>query len=861
MADQSTVKSLLQTYIPDIHSYNEILAADNSILPNWQTFFSSLLKIGREEIQNRNKDILRLMKENGVAYNIYNDPSGQSRPWELDSIPQIISAREWETINAGLIQRAALFDLILKDVYGPQTLIKEGIIPQELIYLHPGFIRSCVNIKLPGTQNLILYAADMARGNDGRIWIISDRTQAPSGAGYALENRHAMSSVLPELFNNLSVKRLSPYFDALQNALTAIAPHKTENPRVVILTPGPENETYFEHSYLAAYLGLTLVQGNDLIVKDNFVWLKTIEGLEKIDVILRRLDDNYCDPLELKSNSLLGVAGLMQVVRKGNVAIANPLGSSIVENAGLVPFLPAIARHFWGKELIMPSIATWWCGQPKEMQYVVDNLRTLVIRRIFRNEAGTRSTIDGASLTNEEAVALIVKIKANPYLYTGQEKIDFSSNPSWVDGEVKPCHSLFRSFLVSSNNSYIAMPGGLTRTSSAENSFVISNQLGGISKDTWILSSEDDEEQPMTLQLKTETSQHPAYKRSLPSHTAENLFWVGRYTERVIYNARLQRAVMQRILQSNKAVKMDSESAEDLLLQVLTQCTYTFPGFCEDSDEETERRTALYDNTWTELKDVLYNEKRNGSLSNNLLLLKNAVYSVRNFWALDTWRVLRQMEEEWDKAKKYPAPDPLRMISTIDTLKTFMFAFLGLNRESVRREQGWNIMDLGRKLEQSLYSINLLKNTFQKKQQAQTEHELMESVLIATQSLITYRYTYQDHLQLPLVLELLMLDMNYPKSLAYLVHKIKRYVSDLPKAGKEAALSEQERLILEADTLLKLMNGMSLSQHDSFTKEYKVLNDFLEKLYTLLANTSLLVSKTYFTHSRVQKQLFTTNLL
>jgi len=858
MPQQSHVQSLLQQYIPDIPSYNEVLDGNAAIQPQWEVFFSSLLKIGPEEIQHRNNDILRLMKENGVAYNIYNDPSGQSRPWELDPIPKIISAREWEHINAGLIQRAGLFDLILKDIYGPQQLIKEGIIPQELIYLHPGFLRSCVNVSLPGTQHLILYAADMARGHDGRMWIISDRTQAPSGAGYALENRHAMSTVLPELFNDLQVKRLSPYFDALQKALTAIAPHKTDNPRVVILTPGPDNETYFEHAYLAAYLGFTLVQGNDLVVKDNFVWLKTIEGLEKIDVILRRLDDTYCDPLELKSNSLLGVPGLMQVVRKGNVAIANPLGSSIVENAGLVPFLPAIARYFLGEELLMPSIATWWCGQPKELQYVISNLHSLVIRRIFRNEAGTRSTIDGASLSKEDAAALIETIKANPHLYTGQEKINFSANPSWVDGQVTPCHSLFRSFLVSHNNSYMAMPGGLTRTNSAEDSFVISNQLGGISKDTWVLSADEEEQHPLTLQLRTEGSPCPVHKRSLPSHTAENLFWVGRYTERVIYNARLQRTVMQKMLQSSKVLNIEKSTTEYQLLQLLTQCTYSYPGFCE---EDRKKSKQVFSNPWTELTDVLYNEKRSGSLSNNLLLLKNAVYSVRNFWAVDTWRVLLQMEEEWEKARQQPMPEHLKMISTIDSLNTSMFAFLGMNRESVRREQGWNLLDIGRKLEQSLYIITLLRTSFQKKQTAQTEFELLEAVLTATQSLITYRYTYQDHLQLPLTLELLLLDMNYPKSLAYLVHKIKRYVGHLPKNNKEAALSEQERLMLEADTLLKLVNGAALAQHDPSTQEYKVLNDFLDKVYNLLVNTSLLVSKTYFTHSQVQKQLFTANLL
>jgi uncharacterized circularly permuted ATP-grasp superfamily protein/uncharacterized alpha-E superfamily protein len=860
MADQTTVHALLQQYIPALSSYNELFSGKGTMRPDWEAFFSSLHQLGPKEIQSRTNDILRLLKENGVAYNIYNDPSGQSRPWELDPIPQLITATEWDTINTALVQRAELFNLLLKDIYGPQTLIKEGILPQELIYMHPGFLRACANIALPEQQHLMLYAADMARGTDGRLWVISDRTQAPSGYGYALENRFAMSSVLPELFSNLQVRRLSPYFDSLQQALTNIAPNKTDNPRIVILTPGPDNETYFEHAYLAAYLGLTLVQGNDLMVKDNYVWLKTIEGLEKVDVIYRRLDDNYCDPLELRGDSLLGVPGLLQVVRKGNIAIANPLGSSIIENAGLVPFLPSIAKHFFGTDLLTKSIATWWCGQPKEMQYVIDHIPNLVIRRIFRNNAGTRSAIDGASLSAGEIAALAKEIKANPYLYVGQEKINFSSTPSWVDGKIQAGHSLIRSFLVSnSNNSYVAMPGGLTRTSYAENSFIISNQSGGISKDTWVLSAGDEHEQPVKLQLKSDAVQGSLHKRSLPSHTAENLFWVGRYTERVIYNARLQRTVMQYILQNIHLTDADTKASKEILLQAVTHCTFTYPGFVEQEEQEVNK--DLFLNPMQELTDILYNDSRTGSLSYNISMLKRSVYSVRNFWALDTWRVLRQMEEKWNEAKATKHLDHLGMIATIDTLNTSMFAFLGMNRESVRREQGWNILDLGRKLEQSLYIINLLKNIFQQKQQDKTEHDMLESVLIATQSLITYRYTYRDHLQLPLVLELLMLDMNYPKSLAYLVHKIKRYVSLLPKTIKNQPLSEQERLILEADTLLKLANGVALSQYNSQSKEYSVLTEFLEKLYSLLADTSLLISKTYFKHSLSQKQLFIANLV
>lgn len=399
------------------------------------------------------------------------------------------------------------------------------------------------------------------------------------------------------------------------------------------------------------------------------------------------------------------------------------------------------------------------------------------------------------------------------------------------------------------------MPGGLTR--STKNNFLISNQAGGISKDTWVIAGDEEKEQPVHVQLHTDGSPGKYLKRSLPSHTAENLFWVGRYTERVINNARLQRTVMQKILQS-KALLTD-EGADIILLKALTQCTYTYPGFFEEKDIVKVRE--LYTHPWKELMDVLFNEKRVGSLSSNISFLKNAVYSVRNFWALDTWRVLLQMDENWKRDKAQRHMEPLNMLSTIDSLNTSMFAFLGMNRESVRREQGWNIMDLGRKIEQSLYMIVLLKSIFDTQQNEKTEYELLESLLTASQSLITYRYTYRDHLQVPLTLELLLLDTNYPRSLAYLVKKIKRYVTELPKEGKELPLSTQQKLIEEADLLLKLADVNVLTHTEGAAKEYKKLHQFLDKLYQLIADTSTLVSKTYFRHSQTQKQLFTANLI
>ncbi len=423
---------VFRDYFKIHQSYGDLTGEDGKIHTHWETFFESYARLGGEEMKNRNNDTLRLLRENGVTYNIYGDPNGLNRPWKLDNIPFLINQENWTSIETGLSQRARLLNLILEDIYGERNLVKQGILPMELIYGHSGFLRPCSGIRQPGKQQLIVYAADIAKSADGRIWVVNDRTQAPSGSGYALENRTTMTRVIPELFNGLQVRHLSPYFTALRNGLNEVAPRQNLNPRIVILTPGSKNETYFEHSYLSSYLGFTLVQGNDLIVKNNFVWLKTMGGLERVDVILRRVDDIYCDPLELKADSQLGIPGLLQCVRSGNVSIANPLGSSILENPGLMPFLQQIARYFLSEDLILPTIATWWCGQPKELQYVLDNLPNLVIKKIHRSSTGS-SSMDGGALSASRLEACRQQIRANPALYVGQEKVEISLS-SCIDG-------------------------------------------------------------------------------------------------------------------------------------------------------------------------------------------------------------------------------------------------------------------------------------------------------------------------------------------------------------------------------------------------------------------------------------------
>jgi uncharacterized circularly permuted ATP-grasp superfamily protein/uncharacterized alpha-E superfamily protein len=829
----------------DIHqSYGELVGEDGKIRPHWETFFQTYTKLGETEINNRNTDTLRLLKENGVTYNIYGDPNGLNRPWKLDNIPFLISKDEWHSIESGLSQRAQLLNLVLEDIYGERNLIKKGIIPMELVYNHSGFLRPCSGVKQPGKHQLILYSADVAKSTEGKLWVVNDRTQAPSGSGYALENRTTMTRVIPELFNGLKVRHLSPYFTSLRNGLNEIAPHGNLNPRIVILTPGSKNETYFEHSYLSSYLGFTLVQGNDLIVKDNFVWLKTLGGLERVDVILRRVDDVYCDPLELRPDSQLGIPGLLQCARSGNVSIANPLGSSVLENPGLMPFLQQISRYFLSEDLILPTIASWWCGQPKELSYVLDNIQNLVIKKIHRSPTGS-SSIDGASLSPIQLEACKQLIKANPAMYVGQEKVEISLSPSLIEGRIVPQKVLYRTFLVSNQDQYLAMAGGLVRSSSDASNFIISSQSGGFSKDAWIISPEPGRVISTLKEIPDGVAE--TYHDMLPSHAAENLFWVGRYTERVLGNARFLRTVMQFLAEGNKLITENSRETERNLFESFTRYSYTLPGFVGEEAEE------IFADPWKELKDVLFNEKRPGGIRYNFLQFHKAIHEVRDHWSTDTWRVIRGMEEELQNGVPLTHHGHLQMIHTLDNLITSTVAFIGLNRESISREQGWIMLDLGRKLEQSLLVITMLKTTLVKKNKDQVEYNLQQSVLMSNESLVNYRYKYRRPLQSLLVIDLLLFDPNNPRSLTYQVVRLKSYLQNLPKNGAGYSLTEYERLILEADTLIKLADKNELAKADG--EEYAKLNSFLSKLYNILSAIPGVLSKAFFKHELTPKTI------
>ena len=845
-SDNQISGSIAQFYAPRLEAYDEMYAGEGKILPHWQVLMQELDQLGREGLERRHLEAQRLLRENGVTFNIYDGLRGMARPWELDPIPLFISAEEWSIIEAGLVQRAELLNLVLADIYGSQQLLKEGLLPPELVFGHAGFQRSCVGSIKAGDRALTICSSNLARGPDGRMWVIDDRAQSPSGAGYALENRMVMTRIAPALFRDCHVRRLAGFFQPFRDRLASLAPQNREDPRIVVLTPGPYSPSYFEHAYLANYLGYTLVQGDDLSVRDGRVWLKSLEGLHQVDVILRRVDDAYCDPLELREDSRLGVTGLLQSARLGHVAIANPIGSCVLENPGLLAFLPGIAKHFFGEHLKLPSVATWWCGQENERRFVLENLEKLVIKTIHRTR-GYRS-IFGAQLTQSEQAELRERILHKPYLYTGQEMVSFSTAPSLVDGQVEPRHAILRSFLVAGEDDYIAMPGGLTRIASREGELVVSNRAGGLSKDAWVLSNEPVEyvslwrqpKQDQVLQFRTEP---------LPSRAADNLFWAGRYVERAEGTARLLRAIYLLRRELRDANGGMTISYLHNLLRALTHVTGTYPGFV---DEDAEK---LLENPRPELRSLLQDASRVGSLTSTLQAFGQVAMTVRDHWPTEIWRIIDAIRQDWADDQETPGPGNYRTQDRLDHLIMQLVAFSGLTAESMARESGWLLLDIGRRLERALGLISLLRATLVPGMDDATKRQLMETVLVICDSLNTYRRRYHSYMHLPTVLELILMDPHHPRSLAYQLNCLQQHVAELPRTQVSHRLGDDERAVLEAFTALRLADAVELSRIGEGDGYCKGLEELLSAQTESLWQLSEVITGTYFSHSQPPQQL------
>jgi len=822
-------------YEPNPAFYDEMLAPGGARRPHWKRIIEPLEELGETGFALRWQEGRRLIHENGTTYNIYSDPQSLERPWPLDPIPLVLDGAEWAGIERAIVQRATLLNTILADLYGPQRLLNDGLLPPELLFPNPAFLRSCCHVPVPGGVYLHMYAADLARSADGRWWVIADRTQAPSGAGYALENRLVTARVLTDIFRNAGIQRLAPFFKAYRDSLVALAPGNQENPRIVVLTPGPYNETYFEHAFLARYLGLTLVEGGDLTVRDYRVFLKTLGGLLPVDVIVRRQDDTYCDPLELRADSMLGVPGLVQAMRAGTVTVANALGSGLVESAAPASFLPMLCRHVLGEDLRMPAVATWWCGDEPALEYVADRIAGLVIKPAF--PAAGEHPVFGVRLSAAERAALIGRLRANPRAYVAQEQVALSTVPVWEDGPLRPRHLVLRVFAVASNGSYALMPGGLTRVTTSLDDLVTSMQGGGGSKDTWV-AAEGPASQLSLLAAATSRLDISRATFDLPSRVADNLFWLGRYMERVEPAVRVARAILPRLFQDTDLAAVAGVAT---CVRILTGLGY-FPSPAESEDRTSSAEGDVF--------SVIYGADH--GLPALMHQVRRVASLLRDRISTDAWRILNQLDEQLSSA---PAPAPLGVSAAqalLNQAVSTLSAFSGLVMESMTRGDGWRFLDIGRRLERAWQIVDLIRHGLG----FACTHDSgqLEVLLEIADSSITYRSRYLTSMQAELVLDLLLLDEANPRSLAYQLIRLREHIEHLPGSRSLIRRPAEARIAISLLTSVQLLEVRELACDQA---EGRRTN--LENLLNRLAGDLRLLSETltreYFSQALPTRQL------
>jgi uncharacterized alpha-E superfamily protein len=640
-----------------------------------------------------------------------------------------------------------------------------------------------------------------------------------------LENRIVLSRTFPEEYRNLQTQRLASFFSMERDTLRLLAQHNHDNPCVVLLTPGPHNETYFEHEFLARYLGFTLVEGADLTVRDRKVFLKTLEGLRPIDVILRRVDDWFCDPLELRGDSLLGVPGLVEAVRAGNVTMANALGSGLIESAAFMAFLPGLCRHLLGEELKLPSLATWWCGQEKEKQYVIDHLDEIVIKPAFGSPM--RQPFFGSRMGREQREQLVASLRENPHQYVGQDQAALSTAPVWSNGAPGPRPLVVRAYITAAGDSFAVMPGGLTRISRDPSEIVVSMQRGGGSKDTWVLS-----DGPVNMVSMLTPSGHPvrsvASLGGLPSRVADNLFWLGRYTERLEGTLRLLRCIVVRLLDEASAEGSPELAALSRMLVRLEMLPARFRERFPAKDLEQEI-LALFDK-----------EDRPGSVRQILNRVRGIVSVSRDRFSFDTWSILNKLDLDGrGRPRRRLLAD---VLSLLNLIIIDISALSGMEMENMTRGLGWRFLEFGRRLERAARILQLFRAGLSSEIQTGA---LLEPLLEISDSVMTYRRRYFAGVQISSVLELLLLDEGNPRSLAFQLTALSEHARHFPREA-DLFYEDGEKRVAALLTALHDGAGMILGQTAG---SHDALDPLLSRCLAELTALGHDFANRYFSHT------------
>ncbi len=818
-------------------------AEQTPLTPEWSQFFDQLGPAGFADLNRRTEQLQRQIRDNGVTYNVYADADNPQRPWSLDLFPLIVSPESWQKIEAGVLQRVRVLDRVLADIYGPQQLLARGLIPPALVQGHPGYLRAMHGVQPLGGTHLHVTAFDLARGPDGNWWVVSQRTQAPSGLGYLLENRLSISRLFPKAFESMRIQRLAATYRGLVDGLKRISPAGNDA-HIALLTPGPYNDTYFEHAYLARYLGLTLVEGSDLTVRDNRLYLKTLKGLEPVHGLLKRLDDQFLDPLELRPDSRLGVPGLMQVVRAGNLVMANPPGSAFLESPALLGFLPALSRHLLNQDLLLPALPTWWCGERAASEAALPELGNCVIKPTYQGAASRRAfdAVLGRSLSRRELDEWAGRIVREGDEYTVQAYMPLSQMPTWNahpghPARIAPRSMMLRVFAVSDGvQSWRVLPGGLARMVNARDS-VASMQRGGSSADVWVKTQG---EVDRTTLLQPSLSAEAVSRRShrVTSRAAENLYWLGRYAERTENSLRLARVTLD-------GLGGEDQSDAPLMAWLHDMCTHH--GLVLAAVPSPLQARRVFERS---LIAGLSDPSAVPSVGYNLRAIKHSAATLRERLSQEHWNVIVRAEDKFFSRCANNARDgdfsPMEALRVLEATSTHLAAVTGAQTDRMTRDDGWRLLSIGRHIERLGFLSTALAKGFSAASIASTGG--FEAMVALFDSTITFHSQYQQSRDVTALVDLLVLDRDNPRSLAWVAHTLRGRLAKLAgsPAGELSAMSN--KVLSPADWDLA-----ALCKVDD-QGQYSVLTKLLAECTQSAYAVSDEISATYFTHSRDAKK-------
>jgi uncharacterized circularly permuted ATP-grasp superfamily protein/uncharacterized alpha-E superfamily protein len=809
----------------------------------WSPLLRELTGLDRDEHARRVAAARRLIRENGVTYNVYDEEGGSARPWELDLVPYVIEAREWAALEAGLIQRARLADAILADVYGPRRMQAMGLLPPHLVEGHPQFLRPLIGATPPGGVRVHLYAADLARAPDGSWVVLAERADAPAGAGYALENRIVVSQAFPELFRDQGVRRVAQFFAAFREAVLSLSPQA--QPRGVLLSPGPYNEAYFEHAYLARYLGLALVEGDDLAVREGGVFLKTLAGLEPIDVIVRRVDSDFADPIEFRSDSALGVPGLAEAARAGQVVIANALGGGIIGSPGMAAVLPALCRALFGEELRLNAETALWCGHPSHRRAALAEPE----RYVFRDAFDTRPLFAKGSTAQfwrelDEAGRdrLVDLLHRRGAALVAQEVLPLGTAPILEEGRLAPRTAALRAFVAWTPQGYLVMPGGLTRVAPDADTRAVTMQSGGASKDTWVLGEGPVDgfsllrpaEEPLAIRRQADEA---------PSRAMDNLFWLGRYAERAEELVRVLRALVRRL--GDDTSLGGGTTVASLARRLLVPQAQVSEGAAAEAAAGDHSRLA------GELLSAVFSRRRQAfGLQRTLTGVQRTAWAVRDRLSLDTWRSLLSFTDgeglPRPDLESGEVPEPADAQSYLDGLVRRAAALSGLAAENTTRGRNYLFMELGRRIERAANLAWLLRQLLVTAESEETAE--LQLLLEIADSGMTYRYRYLGVFQAAPVIDLLLLDEANPRSVAFQVETLQAHVAQLPRSNLTQARGQDRKVVAQLLQRLANADPLRLARQDASGRRAQ-LAELLQLVQASTTRLSDIVTQTYFRHS------------